>query len=168
MNKKRERTGLKDLLKHLKDWSIVREGESPDFVIEHVITKEHVGIEITDYYPHRTPDGKASIKIKGKNQEDTLKNRYQFFEKTELGYSRFDPRLDLDDLIKSRIEKKDKKLKAYKKNAPDCKEFWILIMLNFYDSVQYKDILPIRTLFDKIFFWEEPDDISEIPTIKIT
>lgn len=163
MDKDRELTGVTDLLKHLDGWSIVIQGESPDFVLENYSSKERVGVEVTEYYPNRTKKGCAIVRIKGKDSEESDSNKYRFFEKTELGYSRLVPSIDVDDFQSKCLTEKEKKLPLYRTNACNCKEFWLLVMLSFYDNIVYENISSISTLFDKVYIWEEPGRVYSMP-----
>ena len=166
MDKKKEHLVISDLLRYLGNWSIVSSDESPDFVIENFFTKAHVGVEVTEYFPHRTLKGTALVKIPGKDEAETRANRLRYFEKTDFGYARFAPRLNVDDLYSSRVAVKERKLARYKALAPDCQEFWLLVMLNFDDDVVYENIPSITTTFDRIFVWEEPHTVNELPISK--
>lgn len=162
MDKDKELTGVNDLLRHLGGWSIVIQRESPDFVLENNSSKERVGIEVTEYYPNRTKKGCALVRIKGKDSEESNSNKYRFFEKTELGYSRLVPSIDVDDFQSKCITEKEKKLPLYRTNVSNCKEFWLLVMLSFYDNIVYENISSISTTFNRVFLWEEPDAIHEL------
>ncbi len=163
MDKDRELIGVNDLLKHLDGWSIIIQGESPDFVLENNLSKEKVGIEVTEYYPNRTKTGRALVRIKGKDSEESNSNKFRFFEKTELGYSRLVPSIDVDDFQSKCLNEKEKKLTLYKTNAFSCKEFWLLVMLCFYDNIVYENISSVSTLFDKVYIWEEPGKVYSMP-----
>lgn len=66
------------------------------------------------------------------------------------------------DLYKACIGLKELKLENYRSNVV-CDEYWLLIVIDFYDSVVYNwQDLSIKSNFDKVFLWEEPDDITEI------
>lgn len=166
MNKDRERLGVNDLLANLMGWSLVsriRE-ESPDFVIENDITGQRVGVEVADYYPNRSRKGNALVRIPGKDAEETRKNKLRYFTETALGHSRFVPKLDIEDFYSSLIADKEEKLKLYKINEPECQEFWLLVMLDFYDNILYENASVIVSSFDRIFVWEEPHTIFELAT----
>jgi hypothetical protein len=166
MDKKKERIGIDDLINHLNGWSLTKCGESPDFIIRNDSTHCLAGVEVTDYYPNRTQKGVALVKIPGKDKAETRRNKLRFFEKTEFGYARFAPRLRIEDFMKSCIEKKEGKLGLYRKNAPNCNEFWLLIMLDHNDNVLYEDAPSISSAFDRIFIWEEPHSVSEFQSKK--
>ena len=162
MDKDREKTGIEDLLSYLKGYSLVASGESPDFIIKNDLTNEKKAVEVIDYYPNRTSKGKALVKIPGRDEVETRRNRLRFFDKDHLGHLRYVPKMDYEDFIINCIKKKERKLEFYRQNAPDCDCFWLLVMLDFYDEIIYEDSPPIATLFDRIFIWEWPHDISEL------
>ena len=83
MDRNKEREGIDDLINHLDGWSLARCGESPDFIIENDSTHCLVGVEVTEYYPNRTPKGVALVRIPGKDKTETRRNNLRFFEETE-------------------------------------------------------------------------------------
>ena len=157
-----ERRGIEDLLKTLEGWILVEVQESPDFIIKNINTGECVGVEVTEYYPHRNGKNQALVRKKGKSEDENEGIKHQLFEKTDYGYSRFVPDLDMDDFLASRLRPKEKKLFDYKAKHKECKEFWLLVLLNFYDNISSKEAPSIPTQYDRVFFWSEPNTVQEM------
>lgn len=160
--KEHEKRGIDCLLKQFPDYQIIDDDrESPDFLIGNSMVK--IGVEVTDYFPHHNRKGGVVFQY-DKNSAGI--NKHRLFTETELGFFRFVPEIKIDDLCSFSISKKEQKLVKYRENV-QCDEFWLLVMLNFYDNVSYGwQDLSIKTTFDKVFLWEELDDITEIKALK--
>lgn len=79
-----------------------------------------------------------------------------------LGHLRFVPHIDLNDFCSNRLADKERKLKQYRGNHPECKSFYLLVGLSFYDNVIFEDIESIPSAFDRLFFCEESGEIHEV------
>ncbi len=162
IKKEFEKKVVDDLLLRFPQYKFIDTNrESPDFVIGNSNIK--IGIEVTSYYPHRNKRGGIVNQL---SKVDHKQQKHKYFSKTELGYERIVPSIDIADLYKASISMKELKLESYRNNVV-CDEYWLLIMLDFYDNVAYGwQELSIKTSFDKVFLWEEPDDITEIKALK--
>lgn len=158
MKKEFERKVVNYLLKQFPDYFFLDDNrESPDFVIGNFSIK--IGVEVTTYYPHRNSKGGIVNQL---SKFDHKQQKHKYFYKTAFGYEHGCPVIDMADLYKACIGPKELKLENYCSNVV-CDEYWLLIVIDFYDSVAYNwQDLSIKSNFDKVFLWEEPDDITEI------
>ena len=159
MDKSEERKTIQVLIDRLQNLEIIKENEQPDFILRRSTDDSLVGIEVTQYYPHQDQKNRSVVKKEGSISDE---GKLLLFDKTELGYFRFVPAIDVDDFQKKVLRRKEEKLdKYYKTLHPECCEFWLLVELSFYDNIQF-DELKVKTKFDRLFFLEEPNRISEI------
>ena len=159
MNKESEKRCLVALLHHLHSYEIIEEIEKPDFIIRNIKDGRIIGVEVTQYYPHQDQKNRSIVKKEGSISDE---GKLLLFAKTELGYSRFVPLIDINDFQAKVIQQKEGKLeRLYRIHHPECSEFWLLVELSFYDNIQY-DELEVQTKFDRLFFLEEPNRITEI------
>lgn len=162
MDKTNEKEYLDCLLRHLPEYEYVQESESPDFIIKSRETQSLIGVEVTKYFPHRDSSDRAIVLKPGKDDEEGRNNRLDYFKKTDFGHMRFVPRIDAEDFYNKVISTKGRKLSTlYKKGNNPYKEYWLLVVLSFYDNVVFEEF-GVSTEFDRLFFFEEPDIIFEM------
>ena len=159
MDKSGERKAIQVLIDHLHNLEIIEEDEHPDYILHRSTDDSLIGIEVTQYFPHRDYRERSIVKKEGSISDE---GKLLLFSKTELGYSRFVPLIDINDFQAKVIQQKEGKLeRLYRIHHPECSEFWLLVELSFYDNIQY-DELEVQTKFDRLFFLEEPNRITEI------
>lgn len=153
MDRLLEYYSIQRLLNNLDGYSFFAKTESPDFVIKEIMSGKRIGVEITEYYPHRFRK-KAVVKIVDKDFDVTRRNRRLF-----LGS--FCPYLDCDDFYNNCVCKKEDKIELYRKKHPECEDFWLVVLINFRDSLVYENVSVFSWVFSRIFVLEEPDKFFE-------
>lgn len=159
MDKKEEERDVSAFLMKNPEYEIFERCESPDFIIRHIETGDLIGIEHTKYYPHRD-ENECAIVLKGRTIEEKEACRHSLFERFDLGYIRFAQPLDIADFLSKVIVSKEAKLVRYQQLHPECKEFWLIIKMDFFDDVVLSNV-NINTKYDRVFFFQESGRITE-------
>jgi len=160
MDKKAEEKDISIFLKKHLEYEIIEIGERPDFILRNNNTGDLIGVEHTEYFPHRDNNGRAIV-LKGRTMDEKEKSRFSLFEEFDLGYIRFADYFDVRDFSSKVVVTKEVKLEQYQHLHPECKEFWLMVKLSFFDDVVLsKDM--IDTKFNHVFLIQEPEKITEI------
>lgn len=160
MNKIKERERLNDLLNFSPDYELVKSGESPDFIIKNKNTGELIGVELTEYYPHRNRKGALIPSLRGKFGNTEIRNRFRSKIGLSINEIRVSPEIDIKDFYSNCIEIKENKLDMYKQLHPECEEFWLLVLIDFHDNIMYERMKEFKCKFQRLYVWEEPHEIS--------
>lgn len=156
-----EYRSLDVLLSVIPNFKVVCKCESPDFVICDTISGKKIGVEVTQYFPHRDKKSRAVIMIKN--------FLYKFFHKTDFGHFRFVPSIDWKDFGQSCLSSKLKKLDKYSQLHPECVEFWLLVVLNRFDDVNIETVklngirMSYNKNFHRLFIIDGSNELHEIP-----